>query len=152
MTNHSERRSVRTATTEFDLMRNPKAYSRFALGQWETALHCNDVSHWLGVNLESAPCYTEQLIVVANGETVKQCQPRLLIVLPLMLLPAAQFCCGVQRYITPQNSSSFAGGVVVIEKPKPFTNQVDRDHISFPAISSWVTEINRCQTLGRAWM
>ena len=27
---------------------------RFAPSQWETALLCNDVSHWLGANLESA--------------------------------------------------------------------------------------------------
>ena len=31
-----------------------KADSRFAPSQWETALLCNDVSHWLGTNLESA--------------------------------------------------------------------------------------------------
>ena len=29
-------------------------FIRFALSQWETALLCNDVSHWLGVSLESA--------------------------------------------------------------------------------------------------
>ena len=29
-------------------------FSRFAPRQWETALLCNDVSHWLGANLESA--------------------------------------------------------------------------------------------------
>ena len=29
-------------------------YYRFALSQWETALLCNDVSHWLGENIESA--------------------------------------------------------------------------------------------------
>ena len=28
--------------------------SRFAPSQWETSLHCNDVSHWLGASLESA--------------------------------------------------------------------------------------------------
>ena len=28
--------------------------SRFAPSQWETALLCNDVSHWLGANLASA--------------------------------------------------------------------------------------------------
>ena len=28
--------------------------SRFAASQWETALLCNDVSHWLAANLESA--------------------------------------------------------------------------------------------------
>ena len=27
--------------------------SRFAPSQWETALHCNDVSHWLGASLGS---------------------------------------------------------------------------------------------------
>ena len=30
------------------------ADSRFAPSQWETALLCNDVSHWLGASLESA--------------------------------------------------------------------------------------------------
>ena len=37
-----------------------RADSRFAPSLWETALLCNDVSHWLGANLESAllliPC------------------------------------------------------------------------------------------------
>ena len=31
-----------------------KADFRFAPSQWETALFCNDVSHWLGASLESA--------------------------------------------------------------------------------------------------
>ena len=30
-----------------------RADSRFAPSQWETALHCNDISNWLGANLES---------------------------------------------------------------------------------------------------
>ena len=30
-----------------------RADSRFAPSQWETALHCKDVSHWLGASLES---------------------------------------------------------------------------------------------------
>ena len=34
-----------------------RADSRFAPSQWETALLCNDVSHWLGANLESALVY-----------------------------------------------------------------------------------------------
>ena len=33
-----------------------RADSRFAPRQWEMALLCNDVSHWLGANLESALC------------------------------------------------------------------------------------------------
>ena len=40
--------------------------SRYAPNQWETSLHCNDVSHWLGVYLDwslvsclfSSPKYT----------------------------------------------------------------------------------------------
>ena len=31
-----------------------KADSRFAPSQWETALLCNNISHWLGASLESA--------------------------------------------------------------------------------------------------
>ena len=31
-----------------------RADSRFVPSQWETALPCNDVSHWMGANLESA--------------------------------------------------------------------------------------------------
>ena len=31
-----------------------RADSRFAPSQWKTALLCNNVSHWLGTNLESA--------------------------------------------------------------------------------------------------
>ena len=41
----------------FNIFKYPiiiRAYSRFAPSQWETALLCNDVSHWLGANLESA--------------------------------------------------------------------------------------------------
>ena len=34
-----------------------RADTRFAPSQWETALLCNDVSHWLGANLESALCW-----------------------------------------------------------------------------------------------
>ena len=33
-----------------------RADSRFAPSQWETASLCNDISHWLGANLESALC------------------------------------------------------------------------------------------------
>ena len=32
----------------------PPADSRFAPSQWETALLCNEVSHWLGASLDSA--------------------------------------------------------------------------------------------------
>ena len=35
----------------------PRADSRFAPSQWQTALLCNDVSHWLGANLGSALSY-----------------------------------------------------------------------------------------------
>ena len=34
-----------------------RADSRLVPSQWETVLLCNDVSHWLGANLESADIY-----------------------------------------------------------------------------------------------
>ena len=43
-----------------------RAYSRFAPSQWETALLCNDVSHWLGASLESALYLGERLITTAS--------------------------------------------------------------------------------------
>ena len=33
--------------------KDPRADSRFAHSQWEMALLCNDVPHWLGANLKS---------------------------------------------------------------------------------------------------
>ena len=38
-------------------MQQYRVDSRFVPSQWETALLCNDVSHWLGTSLESAPHY-----------------------------------------------------------------------------------------------
>ena len=49
--------SVCTQAAEQGALCNRAIYkvdSRFAPSQWETALLCNDVSHWLGANLESA--------------------------------------------------------------------------------------------------
>ena len=46
-----------------------RADSRFAPSQWETALLCNDVSYWLGVNLESTlyiKCWTRLIIMIVT--------------------------------------------------------------------------------------
>ena len=45
---------------------NHRADSRFAPSQWETVLLRNDVSHWLGANLESALNH----ITIAQGYTI----------------------------------------------------------------------------------
>ena len=37
-----------------------RADSRFVPSQWEMALVCNNVSHWLGASLESALCFPDQ--------------------------------------------------------------------------------------------
>ena len=42
------------AVSEVELRSNLRADSRFAPSQWEMALICNDISHWLGASLESA--------------------------------------------------------------------------------------------------
>ena len=39
-----------------------RADSRFAPSQWEMALLCNDVSHWLGANLESTLILVEKTL------------------------------------------------------------------------------------------
>ena len=51
------------------LMTPYRADSRFAPSQWETALLCNDVSHWLGVNLETALPYgvTTPWVITLNN-------------------------------------------------------------------------------------
>ena len=45
-----------------------KADSRFAPSQWETALLCKDVSHWLGANLESALYFAPQYYFSINAQ------------------------------------------------------------------------------------
>ena len=47
--------SIENGVTVYQLWRFDinSAYSRFVPNQWETALLCNDVSHWLGTNLET---------------------------------------------------------------------------------------------------
>ena len=47
--------SIITGSTVQGLLSITRADSRFAPRQWETALLCNDVSHWLCANLKSAP-------------------------------------------------------------------------------------------------
>ena len=49
----SELHGTRSCPTLVHVIR---ADSRLAPSHWETALLCNDVSHWLGANLESALC------------------------------------------------------------------------------------------------
>ena len=39
---------------------NRRCDSRFAPSQWETALFCNDVSHWSGASLESTMLYVSK--------------------------------------------------------------------------------------------
>ena len=47
---HQQTRYVSTSSCHYGTYR---ADPRFAPSQWETALLCNDVSHWLGASLES---------------------------------------------------------------------------------------------------
>ena len=50
---------VHSSPTRLELLHGPSS-TRFAISQWETALLCNGVSHWLGANLESALMYIYQ--------------------------------------------------------------------------------------------
>ena len=53
----SHRRNFRQNDDRFVSASVYRADCRFAPSQWETALLCNDVSHWLGARLESALVY-----------------------------------------------------------------------------------------------
>ena len=46
----------------------------FAPSQWEMALFCNDVSHWLGADLESALYNSCHLLYAGNGDTADFCK------------------------------------------------------------------------------
>ena len=46
-------RDNRVVTTNSSSQTNGRADSRFAPSQWETLLHSNTVSHWLGASLDS---------------------------------------------------------------------------------------------------
>ena len=49
-----------------------RADSRFARSQWETALLCNDVSHWLCTSLESALLFDHRLFNLPIWQKVKK--------------------------------------------------------------------------------
>ena len=53
-----------------------RAYSRFAPSQWETALLCNDVSHWLGASLESVCCPVPWVVGPGQRSHEGRSQPR----------------------------------------------------------------------------
>ena len=48
-----------------------RADSRFASSQWETALLCNDVSHWLDADLKSALQHVQTTIAFGRSPRVK---------------------------------------------------------------------------------
>ena len=53
-----------------------RADTRFAPSHWETSLHCNDVSHWLGASLESTLDYCLLLIVCRRHTICGSCHER----------------------------------------------------------------------------
>ena len=52
-----------------------RADSRLAPSQWETALLCNDVSHWLGTSLESALRHLKQQLAFLTHLGLNQISP-----------------------------------------------------------------------------
>ena len=68
-----------------------RADSRFAPSQWETALHCNNVSHWLGASLESAlflhPIKLLQVYISDNTVCWLDCSSHISVIFSLFLPP-----------------------------------------------------------------
>ena len=50
-----------------------RADSRIALSQWETALLCNGVSHWLGASLESALYMSVLPVIFFETQRLHRC-------------------------------------------------------------------------------
>ena len=79
-----------------------RADSRFAPNQWETALLCNDVSHWLGASLESAlPLYLKMSYhLILAGHQFQECPveilPTLYKALPLFATRFAACAVGIR--------------------------------------------------------
>ena len=55
--------NVKITMVIFFLELDHRTDSWLAPSQWETALLCNDVSHWLGAKLKSAQNYTDKLLL-----------------------------------------------------------------------------------------
>ena len=74
--------------------------SMFVPSQWETALLCNDVSHWLGANIESAlgneNIYfpPKKINNVKGGKRVKTCVDLYFFVISITITDVPTiFCC-----------------------------------------------------------
>ena len=66
----------------YDSPHSSRSDSRFVSSQWETALLCNDVSHWLGTSLESA-LITHTLCGPATALNLSKNTPMIVIKHPL---------------------------------------------------------------------
>ena len=64
---HCNKKHLQTITRLLNSLTECRADSEFAPSQWETALLCNAVSHWLGANLESA-CGCKQQLILPVGK------------------------------------------------------------------------------------
>ena len=91
-----------------------RADSRFSPSQWETALLCNDISHWLGANLESAlHIYAENdvkhvqsnLVVQKNNlSTAPLINQPITNWIPTLNIQNTFLSCVIKRYKSSQNT------------------------------------------------
>ena len=88
-----------------------RAGSRLAPSQWETALFCNAVSHWLGTNLESALLYHFQKY---HGKPAKSIRDLMFCVNCVIWLRLA-VCLGTLGLVSIQRLS-FLGVAIPITK------------------------------------
>ena len=54
--------------------------SRYAPSPWDTSLHCNDVSNWLGASLNWSPPLSVMLINTAFSHSNEECSPYFLVI------------------------------------------------------------------------
>ena len=97
---------------------NFRADSRFAPSQWEAALLCNNVSHWLSASLESALNLT-----ASGGDITGNVQNEL------------------EKYTFKNNATSLGGNVLNPDKFQRYLNQITKNFYQENAYKDVVCKI-----------
>ena len=109
--------------------------SRFAPSQWETALRCNDVSHWPGGSLESALCQDTCIRRTLNSQRHPMSQPNRRAMEHLL----REFWGKIYGIIMALHCIIIA--VITYPRPKLFVGwakSYHQDRVTWPVIILWV--------------
>ena len=127
-----------------------RADSRFAPSQWETALLCNDVSHWLGASLDSAPVgalYSDKfdlypIFLAATKQLYEWSFPSVCLSVCLSVTPF--WLCSHHRIIM-----KFSGVITNDKSDVHAKGQGQRSKVKVTEVN---TQLNRFRTVTPVWI